>query len=115
MFQGLEGEIGREGPSDEVRDWRGERVDKVEEGEEDDSTDSQECLGHLRVLLKRVQHWVLCELPHKESGQHRSGGHGRAGADLLVELAEMVVDLVLDLNENRVLLDLLCCGHLGTQ
>ena len=62
-FQGLKGEVSWEGPSDEVRDGRSEGVDKVEEREEKDGANGQECLGDLRVLLKRVQYRVLCELP----------------------------------------------------
>lgn len=46
--------------------------------------------------------------------ESKSGG-ARAKADLLVELVEMVVDLVLGLNEDRVLLELLRRGHLGAQ
>ena len=50
-----------------------------------------------------------------QSGQNWNGEDERGGTDLLVELVEMVVDPVLGLYENRVLLDFLCCGHLGTK
>lgn len=39
--------------------------------------------------------------------------HGRE-TDLFVELVEVVIDPVLSVDEDGVLLDLLCCGHLGT-
>lgn len=64
-FQGFKGEVRGEGPCDKVRDRSGKWVDEMEEGEEDDNSNGQECLGDLRVLLKRVQNWVLCKLLDK--------------------------------------------------
>lgn len=61
-LQRLEGEVGWKAPSNEVRDRRGERVDKVEKGEEKDSAADKICLWNLGSLLKCVQHWILCEL-----------------------------------------------------
>lgn len=61
-FEGFKGEVRWKGPSNEVRDRCGERVDEMEEGEKEDGANSQDGLGHLRVLLKRVQHCILCEL-----------------------------------------------------
>lgn len=88
----------------------------MDESEKEDSANGQKCLGNLRVLLKRGQHWVLRKLPQRKRvvriRQDRTEG---GDADLFVELVEVVVHLVLGLDEHGVLLDLLCCGHLGAQ
>lgn len=61
-FQRLEGEVARKGPSDEVRNRCGKRVDKVEKGEEQNSAADEISLWNLSSLLKCVQHWILREL-----------------------------------------------------
>lgn len=61
-FQRLEGEVARKGPSNEVRNRCGERVDKVEKGEEKNSAADEIGFWNLSSLLECVQHWVLCEL-----------------------------------------------------
>jgi hypothetical protein len=58
----LEGQIGRETPSDEVGDRSGERVDEDEEGEKSDCANDCVRFGHLSPLLKLVQDRVLGEL-----------------------------------------------------
>jgi len=91
-FQGLEGEVAWKGPSNEVRNRCGERVDKVEKGEEKNSADDKVGLWNLSSLLKCVQYWILREF--------------------FVKLLKVIVRLVLRLDKSRVLLKLLCCRHL---
>jgi len=86
-----EGEVSWKSPTDEVRDWRRERVYEVEEHKERDSTNDSVGLGDLCALLESVEDGVL--------GQ------------LLVKLANIVVGLVGRLLEDGMLLDFLRCGH----
>ena len=58
----LDGEVGGQGPADEIRDGGRERVDRVEEDEEDGDAEEGVALGHLRALLERVEERVLGEL-----------------------------------------------------
>ena len=61
-LDGFEGEIGGEGPADEVGDDCGERVDEVEESEEGDDAEDRVGLGYLCALLNVAEDRVLCEL-----------------------------------------------------
>lgn len=57
-------------------------------------------------------YFVSCHMQRWRSESERSGGRA---ADLFVELAEVVADFVLRLYDDGVLLELLCCGHLGAE
>lgn len=61
-FDGLEGEVGGQTPSDEVRNGGGERVERVENDDKDESTNNGVGLGDLCALFEVVQDGVLGEL-----------------------------------------------------
>jgi len=86
-LESLEREVGREGPANEVGDWSGKRVHKVEEGAENDCTDEKVALGDLCSLLKVV--------------------HNRVLGQLFVELSDIVVGVGLSLFEDRMFLNFL--------
>jgi len=79
----LEGEEGREAPANEVGDGEGEGVEEEEEGEEGNGADGGICLGDLRPGLELVGSGVL--------------------AELLVNLADVVGSLLLDVDDGGVL------------
>lgn len=61
----LEGEIGRETPSDEIRNRCRERIDEYEEGKKSDCPEDGVGLGNLSPLFKMVQDRILCQLDDK--------------------------------------------------
>ena len=61
-LESLDGEVGGDGPADEIRDGGCKGVDGVEDGKENDGTEEGVALGHLGALLERVQDGVLGEL-----------------------------------------------------
>ena len=61
-LEGLDGEVGGEGPADKIGDGGREGVDAVEDGEEEDGTEEGVALGHLSALLEGVQDGILGEL-----------------------------------------------------
>lgn len=65
-LDGLEAQVGREGPADKVRGGRGKGVDEDEEGAEDGAAEGQGCLGdlgaRLDVLEQRVARQLLVKL-----------------------------------------------------
>ena len=58
-------------------------------------------------------YFVSCPTERERSESEWRGWN--RDTDLLVELTKMVVGLGLGLDEDGVLLDLFCCGHLGAQ
>jgi hypothetical protein len=109
-FQGLEGEVAWKGPSNEVRNRCGERVDKVEKGEEKNSADDKVGLWNLSSLLKCVQYWILRELLRGLCQLNKFSQE--TTTHFFVKLLKVIVRLVLRLDKSRVLLKLLCCRHL---
>ncbi len=61
-FDGLDGEIGGEEPSNEIGDRGREAVDRVKDSEQNDTTKEGVALGDLSTLLEAVENWVLGEL-----------------------------------------------------
>lgn len=61
-LESLEGQIGRDGPSDEVGDRGGEGVEEVEESDEGTNTNEGIRLGDLRALFEVDEDGVLGEL-----------------------------------------------------
>ena len=61
-LKGLDGEEGGKGPSDEIRDGGGERVDGVEDSESENGSEEGVALGNLGALLEGVQGRILGEL-----------------------------------------------------
>lgn len=61
-FEGLEGQVGGEGPTKEVRNGCSERVEGVEKEEETDGADDHVRLGNLSAFLQGLQHRVAVEL-----------------------------------------------------
>jgi len=61
-FKRLEGQIGGESPTDEVRNGCSERVEAVEKEEERDRANDEVSLGYLGALLESLQGGVVVEL-----------------------------------------------------
>lgn len=94
-LDGLEGEISWESPADEIGDGLRGSVEGMENDDEDDEANGGVDLGDLSSLLKVVESGELCEL--------------------LVELVDVDGGLVLRLDEDRVLLNFLCGGHVDSR
>lgn len=58
-FEGLDGKIGGERPTEQIGDGRGKCVDSVQHDKEDETTEESVALGHLRALLEVGQEGIF--------------------------------------------------------
>lgn len=61
-FEGLEGQVSGESPTEEVRNRCGERIECVQKEEKTDAANDHVRLGNLSALLKCLQRGVVVEL-----------------------------------------------------
>lgn len=61
-LKSLKGKIGWEGPTYQIRNRDGERIDEDKKREEGNRADNSVCLWNLRFLLQRIKSGILGQL-----------------------------------------------------
>lgn len=107
-LDGLEGQVSRQTPANEVGDGVGEGVEQEEEAKEDNGAERCVAFGDLGALLERVRDRVFRELQPHRMGHNQSLQHlpvTEKATNLLVKLADVEIRLVGRLDVHGVLLD----------
>lgn len=93
-FDSLEGKVGRETPTDEIRDGSGERIEGMQNDNKEKTANNGVSLRNLSTLFKIVKNWVLGELKKKANCEIRMTTGGWLLTYLLVKLVDHVRSLV---------------------
>jgi hypothetical protein len=75
-LKGLEREVRRKTPSNEIGGGSSEGVDEVKEGEERDSTKKGVCLWYLNTLLQAYEYRILGQLETARDSLKAVASHG---------------------------------------